>query len=119
MQAELARRERAVGRRIQTLGRGLAAIMEPGDFSHRIGVGLHAFEVDGEVCLAASYLEEAGGEYRYRYAVLCGGEHARRALRHAALEPSASDEPGPGRRVEIATYEDYDDFLWVTVNPCS
>jgi len=112
MQAELARRERAVGRRIETLARGLAAIMEPGDFSHRIGVGLHAFEVDGEVCLAASYLKEASDEYRYRYAVLCGGEPARRALRHAALEPSASDEPGPGRRVELATYEDYDDFLY-------
>jgi len=58
MQAELARREQAVGRRIQTLARGLAAIMEPGDFSHRIGVGLHAFEVDGQVCLAASYLRK-------------------------------------------------------------
>lgn len=112
MQAELARRERAVGRRIQTLANGLAALMEDGEFFHRIGVGLHAFEVDGEVCLAASYLEEIDNDYRYRYAVLCGGEPARRALRTAALEPSASDEPGPGRRVALATYADYDDFLY-------
>jgi hypothetical protein len=85
--------------------------MEPGEVFHRIGVGLHAFEVDGEVCLAASYLEEVNGEYRYRYAVLFGGEPARRALRNAALEPSTSDEPGPRRRVALATYADYDDFL--------
>jgi hypothetical protein len=112
MQAELARRERTVGRRIQTLARGLAGLTEPGDFFHRIGVGLHAYQVDGEVCLAASYLEEAGDEYRYRYAVLCGGEPARRALRDADLERSASDEPGPGRQIAIANYADYDDFLY-------
>ena len=44
--------------------------MEPGEFFHRIGVGLHAFDVDGTTCLAASYLEEDGYGYRYRYAVL-------------------------------------------------
>jgi hypothetical protein len=112
MRAELARRERAVGRRIETLARGLAALMEPGEFFHRIGVGLHAFDVDGVACLAASYLEKEGDRYRYRYAVLCGGEAARRALRDAALEPSASDEPGPGRRVTLATYSEYEEFLY-------
>lgn len=112
MQGELARRERAVGRRIQTLARGLASLMEPGEFFHRVGVGLHAFDVDGSMCLATSYLEEEGDGYRYRYAVLFGGEAARRVLRDAALEPSSSDEPGPGRRVSLATYADYDDFLY-------
>lgn len=112
MQTELARRERAVGRRIQSLARGLAALMETGEFFHRIGVGLHAFDVDGVVCLATSYLEEEGDDFRYRYAVLCGGEAARQALRSVALEPSASDEPGLGRRVALATYADYDDFLY-------
>jgi hypothetical protein len=86
--------------------------MAPGDFFHRVGVGLHAFEVEGVVCLAASYLEKEGDGYRYRYAVLFGGEAARRALRDAALEPSSSDEPGPDRRVSLATYADYDDFLY-------
>jgi hypothetical protein len=107
MQTELARRERAVGRRIQALTRGLAALMKTGEFFHRIGVGLHAFDVDGVVCLATSYLEEEGEDFRYGYAVLCGGEAARRALRNAALEPSASDEPGLGRRVTLANYADY------------
>lgn len=70
MQADLARRERAVGRRIQALARGLAALMQPGEFFHRIGVGLHAFDVNGTTCLAASYLDEHDDGYRYRYAVL-------------------------------------------------
>jgi hypothetical protein len=35
-----------------------------------------------------------------------------RELRDAALERSASDEPGPGRQVAIANYADYDDFLY-------
>jgi hypothetical protein len=112
MQVELARRERAVGRKIQALARGIATLMEPGDFLHRIGVGLHAFEVDGVVYLAISYLEDDGDGFRYRYAVLYGGEAARRALRDAPQEPSESDEPGPGRRVSLATYADYDGFLY-------
>jgi hypothetical protein len=112
MQTDLARRERAVGRRIQTLARGLSALMEPGEFFHRIGVGLHAFDVDGTTCLAASYLDEDDDGYRYRYAVLCGGEAARRALRDAALDLSDSDRPGPTRRMTLATYPKYDDFLY-------
>jgi hypothetical protein len=75
-------------------------------------VGLHAFEVDGVVCLASAYLEEVGEDYRYRYAVLCGGDAAKRALRVAALDPGDSDNPGPARRVAIATYADYDGFLY-------
>ena len=35
MQTELARRERAVGRRIQALARGLAALMETGEYRSR------------------------------------------------------------------------------------
>src|SRR5437870_13742727 len=111
MQADLARRERAVGRKIQTMARALAAVMKPGEHFHRMGVGLHAFDVDGTTCLAAAYLERVGDDYRYRYAVLCGGEAAKRELRSAALDPGDSDEPGPNRRVALATYDDYDDFL--------
>lgn len=112
LQAELARHERAVGRSIETLARGLASLMAAGDHLHRIGVGIHAFAVDGAVCLAGSYLEEEGDGYRYRYAVLCGGANAVRALRTAALDPSDSDPPGAQRRVARATYSDYDDFLY-------
>jgi hypothetical protein len=112
MQADLARRERVVARKIQTLARALAALMAPGEHSHRIGVGVHAFDVDGTTCLAAAYLEEVGDDYRYRYAILCGGEAAKRALRSAPLDRGDSDEPGPGRRVGLATFSDYDDFLY-------
>jgi hypothetical protein len=112
MQSDLERRERAVGRKIQTLACALAALMEPGQHSHRIGVGLHAFQVDGKTCLAAAFLEEVGDDYRYRYAVLCGGDAARRALRSAPLDPGDSDDPGPRRRIAMATYSDYEDFLY-------
>jgi hypothetical protein len=112
MQADLARRQRAVGRKIQTMARALAALMKPGEHAYRVGVGLHAFDVDGTTCLAAAYLESMGDDHRYRYAVLCGGEAAKRALRSAALDPGDSDDPGPGRRVAPATYADYDDFLY-------
>jgi hypothetical protein len=96
LQAELQRKERAIGRKVQILARGLAGLMEPGAHLHRIGVGLHAFDVDGAVCLAAAYLEPEGDDYRHRYAVLCGGEAAKRALRTAVLDPSDCDEPGRG-----------------------
>ena len=66
--------------------------MEPGSHLHRIGVGLHAFDADGAVCLAAAYLEPEGDNFRYRYAVLCGGEAAKRALRAAVLDPSDCDD---------------------------
>jgi hypothetical protein len=112
LQAELQRKERAIGRKVQVLAKGLASLMEPGAHLHRIGVGLHAFDVDGAVCLAAAYLEPEGDDYRYRYAVLCGGEAAKRALRTAVIDPSDCDEPGPGRRIALATYADYDDFVY-------
>lgn len=86
--------------------------MEPGAHLHRTGVGIHAFDVDGAVCLAAAYHEPDGDGYRYRYAVLCGGEAAKRALRTAVLDPGDCDEPGPGRRIAPATYADYDDFVY-------
>jgi hypothetical protein len=85
--------------------------MEPGMFLYRRGVSVHAFDADGVTCLAAAYLENEDDDYRYRYAVLCGGEGARRALRDAPLDPSDSDEPGPSRRVTLATYSDYLDFM--------
>jgi hypothetical protein len=88
LQAELQRKERAIGRKVQFLAKGLAELMEPGSHLHRIGVGLHAFDADGAVCLAAAYLEPEGDDYRYRYAVLCGGEAAKRARRTADLDPS-------------------------------
>lgn len=52
LQAELQRKERAIGRKAQFLAKGLASLMEPGSHLHRIGVGLHAFDADGAVCLA-------------------------------------------------------------------
>jgi hypothetical protein len=112
LQAELQRKERAIGRKVQVLAKGLAGLMEPGAHLFRIGVGLHAFDVDGAVCLAAAYLEPEGDNFRYRYAVLCGGEAAKRALRTAVLDASDCDEPGSGRRIALATYADYDDFVY-------
>lgn len=78
---------------------------------HRRGIGLHAFPVDGVPCLAAGYLEDERDGYRYRYAVLCGGEAAKRALATASLDPGDSDEPGASRRIALATYADYVDFV--------
>jgi hypothetical protein len=111
LQEELARRERAIGRKAQLLARGLARFMEPGRSRYRTGMGLHAFPVGDEVCLASSYLDQVGDDFRYRYAVLCGGEAARQELRAAVLDPGDSDEPGPGRRVAVASYDDYEAFV--------
>jgi len=111
MRALIAVKERAAGAKIKALARGLAALMQPGDSLHRFGVGVHAFDVEGVTCLASTYLEGSSGDYTYRYAVLCGGERAMRILRHSPLDPGDSDEPGPGRRIAVATFSDYDDFL--------
>jgi hypothetical protein len=110
LQREVERKERLLGQRIQMLAKGLADLMRPGEMHHRRGIGVHAFPVDGVLCLAASYLEEAWDEYRYRYAVLCGGEPAKRALNTADLDPGASDEPG-SRRIALASYDDYAAFV--------
>jgi hypothetical protein len=110
LQAELQRKERAIGRKVQVLALGLAGLMEPGAHLYRSGVGLYAFDVGGVVCLAGAYLEAEGDGYRY--AILCGGEAAKRALRTAVLDPGDSDEPGPGRRIALATYADYNDFVY-------
>jgi hypothetical protein len=112
LQAELACKERAVGRRVSVLAKALAALMKPGDHLYRRGVGIHAFESDGAMCLTAAYLEPERDDFRYRYAILCGGEAAKRALRTAPIDPSDSDEPGSRRRIVMATYDDYDDFLF-------
>jgi hypothetical protein len=111
LRADVERRERAIGRKAQQLARGLVDLMKAGDYLYRQTIGIHAFDVNGEVCLAAAYLEEVRGEYRYRYAVLCGGEAAKRALRTARLDPGDSDEPGTGRRIALATYSDHSDFI--------
>lgn len=110
LQREIERKERLLGRRVQTLAKGLADLMEPGEMHHRRGVGLHAFPVDGVRCLAAAYLEEERDGYRYRYAVLCGGEAAKHALKTADLDRGDSDEPG-SRRIALATYDDYMAFV--------
>jgi hypothetical protein len=110
LQGEIERKERALGRKVQTLAKGLADLMQPGEAYHRRGVGLHALPVDGVLCLAATYLEQEGDGYRYHYAVLCGGEAAKRALNTAHLDPGDSDEPG-SRRIALATYADYVDFV--------
>lgn len=101
---------RLLGRRIQVLAKGLADLMQPGEMHHRRGVELHAFPVDGMTCLAAGYLDEERDGYRYRYAVLCGGEAAKRALNTAHLDPGDSDEPG-SRRIALADYDDYVAFV--------
>jgi hypothetical protein len=85
--------------------------MDPGDHHHRVHVGIHAFDVDGQTCLTSAYLEEVGDKYHYRYAVLCGGEPAKKALKNAQLDPGDSDEPGPHRRIALASYEDYEEFI--------
>jgi hypothetical protein len=110
LRREIERKERILGRRVQALAKGLADLMQPGEMHYRRSVGLHAFSVDGMTCLAAAYLEEERGDYRYRYAVLCGGEEARRALNTAHLDPGDSDEPG-SRRIALAAYEDYVAFV--------
>jgi hypothetical protein len=91
--------------------RGLAVLMDPGDHHHRVHVGIHAFDVDGQICLTSAYLEEVGDQYRYRYAVLCGGEAAKKAPKTARLNPGDSDEPSPHRRIALASYEDYEEFV--------
>src|SRR3989442_1740976 len=111
LQGELRKKESRIKRQAQQLAWGLAALMDPGDDHHRVHVGIHAFEVDGKTCLASAYLEEVGDKYRYRYAVLCGGEAAKRALKTAKLDPGDSDEPGPHRRIALASYEAYEEFI--------
>jgi hypothetical protein len=110
LQREIERKERLLGRRVQVLAKSLADLMQPGEMHHRRGIGLHAFPVDDVLCLAAAYLEEERDGYRYRYAVLCGGEAAKRALKTADLDPGDSDEPG-SRRIALATYDDYVAFV--------
>src|SRR5712692_8715831 len=111
LQGEVRKKESRIKRQAQQLAWGLAALMNPGDHYHRVHVGIHAFDVDGHTCLASAYDEEVGDHYRYRYAVLCGGEAAKRALKTAQLDPGDSDEPGPHRRIALASYEDYEEFI--------
>jgi len=111
LRGELRKKESRIKRQAQQLAWGLAALMDPGDHHHRVHVGIHAFEVDRHTCLASAYDEEVGDHYRYRYAVLCGGEAAKRALKTAHLDESDSDEPGPHRRIALASYEDYEEFV--------
>jgi hypothetical protein len=106
LQGELRKKEGRIKRQAQQLAWGLAALMDARDHHHRVHVGIHAFDIDGHTCLASAYLEEIGDQYRYRYAVLCGGEAAKQALKTAQLNPGDSDEPGPNRRIALASYED-------------
>jgi hypothetical protein len=111
LQGELRKKESRIKKQAQQLAWGLAALMDPGDHHHRVHVGIHAFDVDGQICLTSAYLEEIGDQYRYRYAVLCGGEAAKKALKTAQLNAGDSDEPGPQRRIALANYEDYEEFV--------
>ena len=111
LQGELRKKESRIKRQAQQLAWGLAALMDPGDHHHRVHVGIHAFDVDGQTCLASAYLEQVGDKYHYRYAVLCGGESAKKALKTAQLDPGDSDQPGPQRRIALASYEDYEEFI--------
>lgn len=107
----IAQKERAVRRRTQTVASALATLMRPGGYFHRAGIGIHAFVVAGGVCLCTAYLEQNRDEFEYRYAVLCGGEEAVRALRTAELDAAESDEPGPNRRIALASYSECKEFL--------
>lgn len=111
LRGELRKKENRIKRQALQLAWGLAALMEPGHSHHRIGVSIHAFETDGRTCLASGYLEQRGEDFQYRYAVLCGGEPASRALKTAQLDPGDSDEPGPNRRIGLASYQDYEEFV--------
>ena len=111
LRSEVERKQRAFGRKVNALAKGVAGLMEPGSWHFRRSIGIHAFTVAELTCLAASYLEDEGDGYRYRYAVLCGGEAARHALRTADLDPSDSDAPGPERRVFLATFSEHQDFV--------
>jgi hypothetical protein len=86
LQREIERKERLLGRRIQVLANGLAGLMRPREMHYRRGIGIHAF------------------------AVLCGGEAAKRALNTADLDPGDSDEPA-SRRISLADYGDYLAFV--------
>ena len=112
LREEVERKERAIAQQVQGLAQALAELMRPGEHHHRRGVGIHAFDVGGSTRLTAAYLEERGDEFKYRFAVLCGGEIARRALRTAALDQTDADEPGPERHVVMATSGDCEDFLY-------
>ena len=107
---EIERKERALGRKVQTLAKGLADLMQPGEMHYRRSIGVHAFPVAGVNCLAAAYLDEERDGFEYHYAVLCGGEAAKWALKTADLDPGDSDEPG-SRRVALADYDDYVAFV--------
>ena len=98
--------------RVPFIAQALADLMVAGEHHYRRGVGLHAFDVEGAIRLAAAYLDEEGSDFRYRYAVLCGGEPAKRVLRTAALDPGDSDEPGTSRRIEMAGIDECEDFLY-------
>jgi hypothetical protein len=111
LQGELRKKENRIKRQAQQLAWGLAALMNPGDHHHRVHVGIHAFDLNGQTCLTSAYLEEVGDKYHYRYAVLCGGESAKKALKNAQLDPGDSDEPSPHRRIALASYEDYEEFV--------
>ena len=63
LQREIERKQRLLGRRIQVLAKGLAGLMQPGKSHHRRGIGIHAFPVDGVMCLAAGYLVDRLPKY--------------------------------------------------------
>jgi hypothetical protein len=110
LRGDLRKRQNRIDRQAQRLAWGLAALMDPGDFHYRLGLGIHAFDVEGRTCIPATYHDEREDETCYRYAVLCGGEEAIRALRTVPLDPGDSDEPGPRRRVALATFDEYEEL---------
>lgn len=104
------KKESRIKRQAQQLAWGLAALMEQVTITIECTLESTPSTLMG-TCLASAYDEEVGDHYRYRYAVLCGGEAAKRALKTAQLDPGDSDEPGPHRRIAIAGYEDYEEFI--------
>jgi hypothetical protein len=111
LRAEVARREKLIGRKVQRVARKLAELMGDGASFDRLNVEVAAFEVEGKMCLAAGYLDDVGTKYRYRYGVLYGGEPALRALRKARSALADEDEYLLPPRFYVAGYPEYEDFI--------
>lgn len=125
LQTDVEARQRSIVVRARRLAAELASLMDDGEFHHRIGVGLHAFDVDGKRCLAASTLEEDNSipaeplnlppwhtRHVHEFAILVGGDAARRYLRSAPIPAALSSDPDGARRVRLATHGDFDAFLY-------